>query len=101
MLSQDPKNLQNSSEVTFYMLNNNFPYTQVASAHVRDNTDAFFSFSYSAKFLYLSLAFFFLLKDFDIFYKLLLEAFICVFDNTYLPFLYIQKKVIKIIFYKV
>ena len=50
MLSQDPKNLQNSSEVTFYMLNNNFPYTQVASAHVRDNTHAFFSFSYSAKF---------------------------------------------------
>ena len=50
MLSQDPKNLQNSSEVTFYMLNNNFPYTQVASAHVRDNTDAIFSFSYSAKF---------------------------------------------------
>ena len=29
---------------------------------------------------------------------LLFEAFLCVFDNTYLPFLYIGKKFIKNIF---
>ena len=85
MLSQDPKNLQNSSEVTFYMLNNNFPYTQVASAHVRviiltpfflfliqQNLISLISF-YG---LFSTVAFSFLLKDFYIFYMLLLEAFI-------------------------
>ena len=35
--------------------------------------------------------FFLLQKDFNIFHVLLLEAFLCVFDNIYLPFLYIEK----------
>ena len=36
---------------------------------------------------------FLLHKDFDIFHILLFEAFLCVFDNRYLSFLYIVKKI--------
>ena len=35
---------QSSSKVTFYVLSNNFFYTEIASAYVPDNTDAFFLF---------------------------------------------------------
>ena len=37
-------------------------------------------------------------RDFDIFHGLLFEAFLCVFDNIYLPFLGIEKTFIKNIF---
>ena len=39
-----PKNFQSISKVTFYVFNDNFFYTQVASAYVPDNADAFFLF---------------------------------------------------------
>ena len=44
ILSQDSKNFQSISKVTFYVFNDNFFYTQVASGYVPDNTDAFFLF---------------------------------------------------------
>ena len=44
ILSQDPKNIESSSKVTFYVLNNNFFYTKAASFYVAENTDAFFLF---------------------------------------------------------
>ena len=37
---------------------------------------------------------FLLQKNFATFYMLFVEAFLCVFDNLYLPFLYIEKKYI-------
>ena len=43
-LSQDPKNLESSSKVTFYVLNNNFFYTKAASFYVPENTDVIFLF---------------------------------------------------------
>ena len=43
-MSQDPKNIESSSKVTFYVLNNNFFYTKAASFYVAENTDAFFLF---------------------------------------------------------
>ena len=38
---------------------------------------------------------FFLQKNFHIFCVLLFKAFLCLFDNIYLPFLYINQKVIE------
>ena len=60
----------------------------------------FLSFSYSERFLYTqehigAICLFFLQKDFDIFHALLFDAFLCVFDNIYLPFLYLEKKFYK------
>ena len=58
----------------------------------------FSCFSSSERFLLRSQwcwCFFFLFllqKDFHIFHVLLFEDFLCVFDNIYLPLLYIQKK---------
>ena len=43
---------------------------------------------------------FLLQKDFLIFHVLLFSVFLCVFDKFYLPFLYIEKKIIKKYFYK-
>ena len=64
----------------------------------------FLSFSYSERFLYTqehigAICLFFLQKDFDIFHALLFDAFLCVFDNIYLPFLYLEKKFYKIYFF--
>ena len=66
------------------MLNNNFSYTHLAFAfvlqkdsyYVHDDTNAFFLFLIQ--------------KDFDIFHVILFEIFVCVFDNSYLSFLYIE-----------
>ena len=41
---------------------------------------------------------FLLQNNLYIFHVLLFEAFLCVFDNIYLPFLYIEKKFYKIFF---
>ena len=72
--------------VIFYVLNNNFFYTQVAFTNTPVNTDTFFLFL--------------LQKSFDTFHVLLSGAFLCVFDNIYL-FLYIEKNIYKkIIFCK-
>ena len=46
--------------------------------YVHNDTDAFFLFL--------------LQKDFDIFHVIFSKAFLCVFDNGYLSFLYIEKK---------
>ena len=84
------------------MLNNNFSYTQLSFFLFlqkdfyfnHNDTDAFFCCS-SERFWYLSRAFFaffnFSFSGFDMFHLLLSEAFLCVFDNVYLPFWYIQK----------
>ena len=68
----------------FYVLNNNFFYSQVASFYVLDNADTFYLFL--------------LQKDFDIFHVLISGVFLCVFDNIYLLYLYTQKNVMKNIF---
>ena len=60
-----------------YVLNNNVFYTQVASASVPDNTDAFFLFLPQ--------------KDFDIFRTLLFEAFLCLFLYLFTIFIYTKK----------
>ena len=90
------------------MLNNKFSCTQLYflfllhkdSYNVHDNAENIFVFllqKYFSICLEPFFAFFLLLlqKDFDIFHVLFLEAFVCVFDNIYLPFLYIEKKIIK------
>ena len=72
------------------MLNNNFSYSQLAFVfvtqkvfhYVHDDTNTFFLFL--------------LRKDFDIFCMLLFQAFLCVFNKSCLPFLYIEKKYGKI-----
>ena len=59
---------------------------------------ALFSFSSSERFLCLLFFTFFLFllrKDFGTFHVLLFEAFLCVFNNTFLPFLCIYKKIYK------
>ena len=86
------------------MLNNNFSYTPLVFAFVPQK-DSYYSY-YDTDIFFLSLHWkvfniclwhfylfylFLLQKDIDIFHVLLLEAFLCVFDNTYLSFLYIEK----------
>ena len=89
------KNLIKQLKSYFYMLNNNFSYTQLASAfvpqedsyYVHDDTDAFFLLHLLKNFhIFLGPFFFFVF-----FRMLLLGAFLCVFNNSYLPFLYIEK----------
>ena len=75
--------------VTFYPLNNIFPYIQEVSDFVlQEGFDiclgSFFAF-----------CLFLLQKDFDTFRLFLFEAFLCVFLNIYLPLLYIEKAFIK------
>ena len=79
--------------------------TQIASAYILHNTDAFFLFLPQQNFdtffsSFLPFVFFLSRKNFDIFHVLLFRAFLCVFDNIYLPFLYIEQKLYKIFFYK-
>ena len=72
-------------KIIFYVLNNNFSYTQLVFAfvpqkdsyYVHDDTDAFFLFL--------------LQKGLDIFHVLLFEAFLCFFLIVIYHF-YIQKK---------
>ena len=86
------------------MLNNNFSCTKLSllfllqkdSYYIHDDTDTFLFVlqkdfgiclgPFSAFFIFL------LWKDFNIFHMPLFEAFLCVYDNIYLPFLYIEKK---------
>ena len=75
-------------KVIFLCAKYNFSYTQLISAFVRqkdfhyvhDDSDVFFLFV--------------LKKGFDIFRVLLFNAFLCVFGNSYLPFLYAEEKVL-------
>ena len=58
-----------------------------------------FFFSSSVRFWYLSWVFlafclFLLQKDFDVFRVLLFGVFLCVFDSSRFPFLYIEKKIL-------
>ena len=71
------------------MLDNNLSYTQLGFAFVFRKDSCYFHNATDTFFLFL------LQKDFDIFHVLLFEAFLCVFDNSYLPFLYIEKNLIK------
>ena len=76
--------------------NNNFFYSQVASFSIPGNINAFFFFFFSKSLISFSSLFsvfyvFLLQKDSDNFHVLLLGVCFCVFDNNYLPFLYIQK----------
>ena len=84
----------------FYVLNNNFFYTRVVFAYVPDNTDTIFLFLFDSEILvflrpFIAFCPFLLQKDFDIFHVLLFVVFFCAFDNTCLPFFYIEKKIIK------
>ena len=100
------KNLKSGPIVIYYALYNNFLYTLLASAfvpqkdfyYIHDNTDAFFFFFFFTKMLIsfwsLFSPFAFLLpKNFDIFCVLLFRVFLCVFDNSYLSFLYLVKEI--------
>ena len=70
-----------------------FSYTQLSFSfvpqkdcyYIHNDTDSFFLFL--------------LHKDFDIFRALLFRVFLCVFDNIYFSFLYLEKKFIKKHFY--
>ena len=90
------KTLSSNSLVFFYVLNNYF-YSQVAPSYVPYKPFLFFFFSkilISFSCLFLPFGFFLLQKEFDIFYMLLFWVFLCVF-NIHLPFLYIEKKIVK------
>ena len=89
-LCQDPQNLQINSKDIFYVLSNNFSYTQL-----------FFLFLLQKDFGICLRPFFCLFSSSErliFFCMLLFKAFLCVFDNIYLPFLYTEKKNIKNIF---
>ena len=74
------------------MLNNNFSYTQLAFDYVPQKDSHYVNEDSEAYFLFL------LQKDFHV---LLFEAFPCVFNNSYLPFLCTEKKFIQKSFYLV
>ena len=92
--------LLSNEKVIFYVLNNNFSYTHLASAfvpqkdfyYVLDDTDA-------SKILISFSDLFLRQKDFGIFRVLLLGTFACVFDNVYLAILYIYIKYFSFNFY--
>ena len=95
--------------VIYYTLYNNFFYTRLAYALFIGKkfimlpiTLMFFFFFSFSKILMSFLGFFcllfFLQKFFDIFHIHLFGVFLCVFDNIYLLFLYIEKKIIKNVF---
>ena len=85
-------------------LNKNFFYTQLAFAFVPQK-DSYYTFSIVQLnfdiFLRLFFAFclFLFQKDFDIIRQLLFRAFLCVFNNSYLSFLYIEKDIYKKCFF--
>ena len=102
-LPQDPKNPQINSKDIFHVLNNNFSYThfsfiflhQKGSYYVHDDTYAIFFFLFR-KILIPVLGFlssFSFSSSESLWY--LSQAFLCVFDKTYLPFSY-KKNNIKI-----
>ena len=106
-LPQDVKNLHIIWKDSFHVLSNNFSYAELSflfllqkdSYYLHDDT-TLFSFSSSERFWYISwtiFRLFLLLKDFGIFRLLLFQAFLCVFGNIYLTFLYTEK-IIKNIF---
>ena len=64
---------------TFYVLNNNFFYSQVASSYVPNNTDAFFLFFDTFLKSLFAFYLFLLNKDFDIFCVLLFGVFLSFF----------------------
>ena len=99
---------------TFYQVNNSSSYNQIGfvvvpqkdSCYVLNDIDAFFLFLFLLQkdFDFCIKPFFvfflFLLqKYFDIFHVLLFRAFLCVSDNSYLPFLLYRKKNYKKYFY--
>ena len=79
--------LERNLKIISHVRNNNFSYTQLS--HV------FFFFFFSSSRLRPFFVFFliFLQNGFDIFHMLLFEAFLCFFDNIYLPFIYIYPKI--------
>ena len=100
--------LYRTPKMTFYVLNNNFSYTQLSFVvlHQKDfdhhDTDAYFLFLLQ-KDLYICpgpfFAFFFLLqKDFGMFHMLLFKAFLCfliIFINHF--YICIQKNYKKVL----
>ena len=90
--------------IFFLIFPNVFSFSQYFTESYKpdhDNTGIFFVFFPLQKDFDICLGPFFgvfiflLQKYFDIFHVFLFEAFLCFFDNIYLPFLYIQKKIIK------
>ena len=80
--------------VIFYVLNENFSYTQVASAFVpQKGFDIFLG-------PYLAFCIFLLQTDFDIFCMLFFRVFLCAFDNIYCHFLYITTRKTVFFFFK-
>ena len=90
-LTQDHRNPQINSKDIFYVLSNNFSYTQLSflflrqedSYYVHDDTDVFFYFSSSERFWYLSRAFFLPLFLF----RKILMSFACFFSKLFFVFL--------------
>ena len=67
--------------------------------YVHDDTEAFFLLLWQLNFdvfvgTFFAFCYFLLKNDFDIFHVLLSPAFLCVLDDSYFPFLWIQKKII-------
>ena len=83
--------------VTFYVLNNNFLYSQVVFFHVLDNIVAFFSFSSWS--LFLPFIFFFFRKSLISFTRLFTEFFF-VFLTIIIYYFYIYKKIFFVSFKK-
>ena len=67
--------------------------------YVHDDTEAFFLLLWQLNFdvfvgTFFAFCYFLLKNDFDIFHVLLSPAFLCVLDDSYFPFLWIEKKII-------
>ena len=88
--SKIKRTLLSNETVTFYVLNNNFSYTELPFAfvlqkdsyYVQDDTDAFFLFLLQKDFdicrgPFSTFCLFLFQKDLDIFHVLLFEAFVC------------------------
>ena len=98
------KKLRRSLKVIYYVLNNNFFYTQLAFAFVpqKDSYYAFFLFLLQQNFdidPFFAFCFFLLQKDFDIFHVLLFGFFLYVFDNShfliiFISFLFMEKNIL-------
>ena len=105
-MSQDPKNLQINSKDIFYVPKTNFLFFAFFKKNFITFTmilTVFFFFFFrkiliSVSSLFSCFFFFFFQKELDIFHVLLFKAFLCVFDNIYIPFLYIEEKILKNIF---
>ena len=91
--------------VIYYVVNNNFFYTQLAFDFVPQKDSYYitpFFFSFFGKNLIFFLFFVFCFFSFSerIWHHVLLfGVFLCVFDNSYSSLFYIEKKLLKIFFY--